>query len=114
MIPTFNSDHLLDRRRFLNLGARGMGALGLASLAQPGLLTAATGRGGGALDNPHFRPKAKRVIYLFFSGGPSHIDMYDFKPGIRKVHGIELPDSIRQGQRITGMTSGQKLSLIHI
>ena len=60
MIPTFNSDHLLDRRRFLNLGARGMGALGLESLAQPGLLNAATGRGGGALDNPHFRPKAKR------------------------------------------------------
>ena len=108
MIPTFNSDNLLDRRRFLNLGARGMGALGLASLAQPDLLHAAVGRGGGALGNPHFRPKAKRVIYLFFSGGPSHIDMYDFKPGIRKIHGIELPDSIRQGQRITGMTSGQK------
>ena len=108
MIPTFNSDNLLDRRRFLNLGARGMGALGLASLTQPDLLHAAVGRGGGALGNPHFRPKAKRVIYLFFSGGPSHIDMYDFKPGIRKIHGIELPDSIRQGQRITGMTSGQK------
>ena len=108
MIPTFNSDNLLDRRRFLNLGARGMGALGLASLSQPDLLHAAVGRGGGALGNPHFRPKAKRVIYLFFSGGPSHIDMYDFKPGIRKIHGIELPDSIRQGQRITGMTSGQK------
>jgi len=107
MIPLFNSDHLLDRRKFLNLGARGMGALGLASLAQPGLLNAA-GRHGGALGDPHFMPKAKRVIYLFFSGGPSHIDMYDYKPGIRKVHGIELPDSIRQGQRITGMTSGQK------
>ena len=107
MIPLFNSDHLLDRRKFLNLGARGMGALGLASLAQPGLLNAA-GRHGGALGDPHFMPKAKRVIYLFFSGGPSHIDMYDYKPGIRKVHGIELPESIRQGQRITGMTSGQK------
>ena len=107
MIPLFNSDHLLDRRKFLNLGARGMGALGLASLAQPGLLNAA-GRQGGALGDPHFMPKAKRVIYLFFSGGPSHIDMYDYKPGIRKVHGIELPESIRQGQRITGMTSGQK------
>ena len=78
MIPTFNSDKLLDRRPFLNLGARGMGALGLASLTQPDLLHAAVGRGGGALCNPHFRPKAKRVIYLFFSGGPSHIDMYDF------------------------------------
>ena len=107
MIPLFNSDHLLDRRKFLNLGARGMGALGLASLAQPGLLNAA-GRHDGALGDPHFMPKAKRVIYLFFSGGPSHIDMYDYKPGIRKVHGIELPESIRQGQRITGMTSGQK------
>jgi len=107
MIPLFNSDHLLDRRKFLNLGARGMGALGLASLAQPGLLNAA-GRHGGALGDPHFMPKVKRVIYLFFSGGPSHIDMYDYKPGIRKVHGIELPESIRQGQRITGMTSGQK------
>ena len=60
------------------------------------------------MGEPHFKPKAKRVIYLFFSGGPSHIDMYDYKPAMRKIHGIELPDSIRNGQRITGMTSGQK------
>ena len=64
--------------------------------------------GRGAMGEPHFKPKAKRVIYLFFSGGPSHIDMYDYKPAMRKIHGIELPDSIRNGQRITGMTSGQK------
>ena len=99
------SDHLLDRRKFLNLGARGMGALGLASLSQPGLLNGAS---RGSLAEPHFEPKAKRVIYLFFSGGPSHIDMYDYKPAMKKIHGIELPDSIRNGQRITGMTSGQK------
>ena len=99
------SDHLLDRRKFLNLGARGMGALGLASLSQPGLLNGAS---RGSLAKPHFEPKAKRVIYLFFSGGPSHIDMYDYKPAMKKIHGIELPDSIRNGQRITGMTSGQK------
>ena len=105
MIPLLNSDHLIDRRKFLNIGARGMGAMGLASLAQPGMLNA-TGR--GAMGEPHFKPKAKRVIYLFFSGGPSHIDMYDYKPAMRKIHGIELPDSIRNGQRITGMTSGQK------
>ena len=105
MIPLLNSDHLLDRRKFLNIGARGMGAMGLASLAQPGILNAA---GRGAMGEPHFKPKAKRVIYLFFSGGPSHIDMYDYKPAMRKIHGIELPDSIRNGQRITGMTSGQK------
>tara|TARA_B100001741_G_scaffold74134_1_gene59919 strand:+ start:1354 stop:2742 length:1389 start_codon:yes stop_codon:yes gene_type:complete len=87
------------------MGARGMGALGLASLAQPGILNGAS---RGSLTEPHFKPKAKRVIYLFFSGGPSHIDMYDYKPAMRKIHGIELPDSIRNGQRITGMTSGQK------
>ena len=100
-----NSDHMLDRRKFLNMGARGMGALGLASLAQPGILNGAS---RGSLTEPHFKAKAKRVIYLFFSGGPSHIDMYDYKPAMRKIHGIELPDSIRNGQRITGMTSGQK------
>ena len=105
MIPLLNSDHLLDRRKFLNIGARGMGALGLASLTQPGILSAAS---RGSLTEPHFKPKAKRVIYLFFSGGPSHIDMYDYKPAMKKIHGIELPDSIRNGQRITGMTSGQK------
>ena len=105
MIPLLNSDHLIDRRKFLNIGARGMGAMGLASLAQPEMLNAA---GRGAIGEPHFKPKAKRVIYLFFSGGPSHIDMYDYKPAMRKIHGIELPDSIRNGQRITGMTSGQK------
>ncbi len=105
MIPLLNSDHLIDRRKFLNIGARGMGAMGLASLAQPGMLNAA---GRGVMGEPHFKPKAKRVIYLFFSGGPSHIDMYDYKPAMRKIHGIELPDSIRNGQRITGMTSGQK------
>ena len=105
MIPLLNSDHLIDRHKFLNIGARGMGAMGLASLAQPGMLNAA---GPGAMGEPHFKPKAKRVIYLFFSGGPSHIDMYDYKPAMRKIHGIELPDSIRNGQRITGMTSGQK------
>ena len=105
MIPLLNSDHLIDRRKFLNIGARGMGAMGLASLAQPEILKAA---GRGAIVEPHFKPKAKRVIYLFFSGGPSHIDMYDYKPAMRKIHGIELPDSIRNGQRITGMTSGQK------
>ena len=52
-------------------------------------------------------PKAKRAIYLFFSGGPSHIDTYDYKPSLRKIHGMELPNSVRNGQRLTGMTSGQ-------
>lgn len=53
------------------------------------------------------RPKAKRVVYLFQSGGPSHLELLDEKPELRRLHGTELPDSIRQGQRLTGMTSGQ-------
>ena len=57
---------------------------------------------------PHFAPKAKRVIYLFMAGGPSHIDTFDYKPELRKIHGKELPESIRQGQRLSTMTSGQK------
>ena len=57
---------------------------------------------------PHFAPTAKRVIYLFMAGGPSHIDLFDYHPEMRKLHGKELPDSVRNGQRITGMTSGQK------
>ncbi|MFN7343016.1 MAG: DUF1501 domain-containing protein, partial [bacterium] len=63
--------------------------------------------GGGSLARSHFAPKAKRVIYLFQSGGPSHIDLFDYKPHLEKVHGQDLPDSVRQGQRLTGMTSGQ-------
>ncbi len=57
---------------------------------------------------PHFAPKAKRVISLFQSGGPSQLEMMDYKPRLKELHGTELPDSIRQGQRLTGMTSGQK------
>src|SRR4029453_6549601 len=56
----------------------------------------------------HIQPRAKRVIYLHQSGGPSHIDLFDFKPEMQAHHGEELPASIRMGQRITGMTSGQK------
>ena len=55
----------------------------------------------------HFAPRAKRVVYLFQSGGPSHLELLDEKPELKKLHGTELPDSIRQGQRLTGMTSGQ-------
>ena len=111
MNPLDEFNNLNTRRHFLNTGARGLGALAAASLMNPGLLQgglAPSTAGGGALGRLHFAPKAKRVIYLFFSGGPSHIDMYDYHPAMRKNHGIELPDSIRNGQRLTGMTSGQK------
>ncbi|MFO1003451.1 MAG: DUF1501 domain-containing protein [Planctomycetaceae bacterium] len=76
-----------------------VGSAALASLMQ------STGRGDVGLT--HFAPKAKRVVYLFQSGGPSHLELLDEKPELKKLHGTELPDSIRQGQRLTGMTSGQ-------
>lgn len=111
-IPILNGNDLLNRRQMISLGARGFGALGLASILSPEILQGSMNPSEkldrfGLLENPHFKPKAKRVIYIFFSGGPSHIDMYDYKPAMRKLHGIELPDSIRNGQRLTGMTSGQ-------
>ena len=96
-----------NRRNFLLHTGHGMGAAALSSLWTPGLLGSA-GAAGGLPDFPSFAPKAKRAIYLFWAGGPSHIDTYDYKPELKNIHGKELPDSIRQGQRITGMTSGQK------
>jgi hypothetical protein len=110
-----NLDHefqsLLTRRHFFGRLATGIGTAALASLLNDRLFAGelAAGQGSlGALRSLHFSPKVKRVIYLFMSGGPSHIDLFDYKPKLREYHGTELPGSIRMGQRITGMTSGQK------
>ncbi len=100
------ADALMTRRQFFNRSAMGIGAVALASLLKPTLF----GADGSALTlgQPHFAPKAKRVIYLFMHGGPSQLDLFDHKPGLRKLHGQELPESVRGTQRLTGMTSGQK------
>lgn len=99
------------RRDFLLRSGFGIGTTALATLMDPSLVASA-GSGGtanpGLPQFPNFAPKAKRIIYLFMAGGPSHIDTFDYKPAMRKFHGEELPDSVRQGQRLTGMTSGQK------
>ena len=87
----------LNRRNLLKSGALGLGALSTKSIAT---------ESKSAL--PHFAPKAKSIIYLCQSGGPSHIDLFDYHPEMKKLHGTELPDSVRQGQRVTGMTSRQK------
>ena len=94
----------LTRRHLLTNAGKSLGAAALAALSGSGarIVSAAN-----PLLNTHYRPKAKHVIYLFFSGGPSHIDMFDYKPKMREFHGEELPESIRNGQRLTGMTSGQ-------
>src|SRR5215210_1969974 len=102
--------HLLQtRRQFFGRSATGIGAAALASLLGDDLRAADDPlKTAGALPRLHFAPKAKRVIYLFMSGGPSHIDLFDYKPKLKNYFGQDLPASIRMGQRITGMTSGQK------
>ena len=95
----------LTRRHLLQNASKSIGAAALATLSGAGAKVVAA---DDPLLRTHYQPKAKHVIYLFFSGGPSHIDMFDYKPKMREFHGEELPDSIRNGQRLTGMTSGQK------
>ena len=98
----------ITRRHFFGRTANAIGGAALASLLQRDLFAAPDLTTRGALPALHFAPKAKRVIYLHQSGAPSQVDLFDYKPEMQKHHGEELPDSIRQGQRFTGMTSGQK------
>jgi len=107
---------ILTRRRFFASGAKTLaGALGTTALAQllapkgwaMGGAPAIGARRDGSVPLPHFAPKAKRVIYLHMEGAPSQLDLFDWKPGLAERFDQELPDSIRQGQRLTGMTSGQ-------
>ena len=99
------------RRDFLTKTSLGLGAVALGGLMNPtGLIGANSNplvNGGGILGSTHFPAKAKRVIYLFQSGGPSHMELFDHKPLLKKLRGTELPDSVRGGQRLTGMSAGQ-------
>src|SRR3954469_412769 len=93
---------LSTRRQFFSRIASGIGIAALASIFER------NGLASPALSGlPHFPPKAKRVIFLFQSGGPSQMDLFDYKPKLRSLEKTELPDSVRMGQRLTGMTSGQ-------
>jgi len=92
----FESPLGLDRRGFLQRFGGGLGGIALANMLH--------GETGGGLHHP---AKAKRVIYLFQSGGPSQIDLFDHKPKLTEETGKELPDSVRQGQRLTGMSGNQ-------
>jgi hypothetical protein len=94
----------LTRRLFFGRAATGLGLPALATLLGRDLPAKAQ---RGLHNLPHFAPKAKRVIYLFMSGGPSQMELFDYKPGLADRTGQELPDSIRRGQRLTGMTSTQ-------
>jgi hypothetical protein len=106
----------MNRRAFLSKTSIGIGTAALASLmglnffskSEGGLLSPEISSLNGALGSPHFAPKAKRVIYLFQSGGPSQLELFDYKPLLNERRGEELPESIRMGQRLTGMTSNQE------
>jgi len=117
MNPIHEHALLQTRRQFFGKSATGIGTAALASLLNPGLFegqaSAADTQKGidptqGVLPAPHFAPKAKRVIYLFMSGAPSQIDLFDYKPKLDDYFDKDLPDSVRRGQRLTTMTSGQK------
>jgi hypothetical protein len=95
----------LTRRHFLPNASLGVGAAAFSNhRTSPG--EAASAR--PAPNFPHFPPRAKRVIYLFQSGGPSHLDLYDYKPTLTQQAGQDLPASVRQGQRLTGFTNKQE------
>ncbi len=106
-----NCDHTnqnYSRRDFLTRTSLGLGALTIGSFLHPGKIFAnPMASNNRVLGGTHFAPKAKHIIYLFQSGAPSQIDLFDYKPVLHKMAGEELPESIRKGQRLTGMTAGQ-------
>lgn len=97
-----------NRRKFLSRLSLGIGSVALGSLLIPDLLSGKEESEDALMRAlPHFAPKAKRIIYLFQNGAPSQLETFDYKPLLTKNFGQELPDSIRAGQRLTGMTAGQ-------
>ena len=118
--PEFQELHRkLDRRNFLVKTSLGLGALATGSLlfgksfATSALQPPAEGAGNFEQEVlksiPHLAPKAKRIVYLFMSGGPSQFETFDYKPELISQMGQNLPDSVRQGQRLTGMSASQAI-----
>jgi hypothetical protein len=109
MNPLLEHGLVMTRRYFFSRASTGLGTIALASLLsdRPSAPARSPDRATGESGLPHFRPRAHRVIYLFQSGAPSQMDLFDYKPALEKLRGTELPDSIRRGQRLTGMTATQ-------
>ncbi|MBN8879144.1 MAG: DUF1501 domain-containing protein [Sphingobacteriales bacterium] len=97
----------INRRRFLTSLGMGIGGAALGSLLVPDLFGSKNAEEAIATGLPHFAPKAKRIIYLFQNGAPSQLDLFDYKPKLHEMFGQDLPASVRQGQRLTGMTADQ-------
>lgn len=106
--PRREQELMLTRRHFFGKSALGLGTAALASLMGPKVFGAGE---NGLKIGAHHAPKAKRVIYLFMSGGPSQHDMWDYKPRLADMFNEQLPDSVRDGQRVTGMTANQRNGL---
>ncbi len=104
MNPIREADLMMTRRQLFGRTALGLGTVALADVMSPNLL----GNASSQVRGTDFATKAKRVIYLFMSGGPSHHDLWDYKPKMREMFGKNLPEHVRDGQRITGMTARQK------
>ncbi len=106
MDPVSERIEQLTRRHFFSRTGIGLGAAALSSLIAAETRADSTAQ-GGLPTLPHFAPKAKRAIYLHMNGGPSQMDLFDYKPTMAEWFDKDLPDSIRKGQRLTTMTSGQ-------
>ena len=107
MNPIDDRKQQLTRRSFLSLGSTCLGAAAFNSLLAQDSFAQSGQSVGGLAGLPHFAPKAKRVIYLFQSGGPSQHELWDYKPKLKDMVGEDLPPSVRGNQRVTAMTSGQ-------
>ena len=103
--PIAEHDLMVTRRHFFGRSATGIGIAALSSLLSRDL--AAEEMTGVIPGFPNFPPTAKRVIYLFQHGAPSQLDLFDYKPDLQRQRGSDLPESIRMGQRLTGMTAFQ-------
>ena len=108
--PNREHELLQTRRQLFGRSALGVGTAAMAGLLGPEML-AAQSSNRSSTEGLHHRPKAKRVIYLFMSGGPSHLDLWDYKPKLKEMFNKQLPDHVRTGQRITGMTANQRNGL---
>jgi hypothetical protein len=108
MNPLLEHHAFLTRRQFFGRSATGLGTAALATLLNRGASGAPAPRATGGLpDLPHFAPKAKRVIYLFQNGAPSHVDLFDYKPKLKEWHGKQIPDEVVGGRRFSTMTGNQ-------
>ena len=99
--------YLCTRRHFLSRASVGLGTAALATMLNP-LPALARDKREGALGRLHHVARVRRVIYLFQSGGPSQLELFDYKPALERMNGEELPESVRGEQRLTGMTAHQK------